>query len=316
MSLTFSVPEQEFPPLPNLSSTTCTSEPLSVSVAPISNVTSPSLDETFAIDLPPMSQLDSSVLEALPQTMKDKILRGYAKLEQISTVTVPSIESGQTVGVQKSPARLAGLSPNSTEKRGRGRGRGRGRRRGRGRGRGRDSALYKSPQKQSGLRSASKGVSEISPGKQRRLFEDTKDEEDDVVGSGSVCDVVGPGPSQLTSDNGTQNAAVEDTTTTLKIVIDDQAHFLSEFRAYLKEWVHNSSAGPLDSDLEKVAAYFVELWRSDMEAVFIILRGFRRVVGKQRSASWCAAFNSILDTVQNCVFLDYNGTLPIEKISV
>jgi len=36
-------------------------------------------DESFAIDLPPASQLDSSVLEALPPSMKEKILQSYAK---------------------------------------------------------------------------------------------------------------------------------------------------------------------------------------------------------------------------------------------
>ena len=292
--------------MPNLTSST-TSELLSI--APISNVIPPSLDETFAIDLPPMSQLDSSVLEALPQTMKEKILRGYTKQEQkkkeqTSTLTMPSVESGQAVGFQKSPAKLAGHSP---EKRGRGRRRGRGR--GRGRGKGRGSALHKSPQK--GF--ASTGVSEISPEKQKRLFESVPDTKDGQSVSTGVCDTLNHSPSKFISDNG---KVVEDNATFHNIVIKDQALFLSEFRAYLKDWVHNSPNGPLTSDLEKVVGYFVDLWRTDMEAVFVILRGFRRLVGKQGSASWCAAFNSLLDTVQNCVFLDYRGKLPIERISV
>lgn len=36
------------------------------------------LDEYFAIDLPPASQLDTSVLEALPAALKDKILKTYS----------------------------------------------------------------------------------------------------------------------------------------------------------------------------------------------------------------------------------------------
>lgn len=36
-------------------------------------------DESFLIDLPPMSQLDASVLEALPDALRDQILRSYEK---------------------------------------------------------------------------------------------------------------------------------------------------------------------------------------------------------------------------------------------
>ena len=36
-------------------------------------------DESFSIDLPPASQLDDSVLEALPSSMKNKILQSYAE---------------------------------------------------------------------------------------------------------------------------------------------------------------------------------------------------------------------------------------------
>ena len=36
-------------------------------------------DESFSIDLPPASQLDDSVLEALPPSMKNKILQSYAE---------------------------------------------------------------------------------------------------------------------------------------------------------------------------------------------------------------------------------------------
>ena len=46
-----------------------------------------SVDESFAIDLPPASQLDSSVLEALPSSLREKILRGYSK-EVPPTATV------------------------------------------------------------------------------------------------------------------------------------------------------------------------------------------------------------------------------------
>ena len=37
-------------------------------------------DESFLIDLPPVSQLDCSVLEALPSLMRNQILRSYEKL--------------------------------------------------------------------------------------------------------------------------------------------------------------------------------------------------------------------------------------------
>ena len=43
-------------------------------------VTKPSpVDDSFLIDLPPMSQLDCSVLEALPSAMRNQILRSYEK---------------------------------------------------------------------------------------------------------------------------------------------------------------------------------------------------------------------------------------------
>lgn len=43
-------------------------------------VTKPSpVDDSFLIDLPPMSQLDCSVLDALPSAMRNQILRSYEK---------------------------------------------------------------------------------------------------------------------------------------------------------------------------------------------------------------------------------------------
>ena len=46
-------------------------------------------NESFTIELPPASQLDSSVLEALPPSMKEMILQSYAK-----EISVPDIAAG------------------------------------------------------------------------------------------------------------------------------------------------------------------------------------------------------------------------------
>jgi len=40
-----------------------------------------SLDETFSLDLPPVSQLDSNVLEALPTELREKIVASYSKMQ-------------------------------------------------------------------------------------------------------------------------------------------------------------------------------------------------------------------------------------------
>ena len=41
------------------------------------------MDESFAVELPPASQLDSSVLEALPASLRERILNGYARKQQL-----------------------------------------------------------------------------------------------------------------------------------------------------------------------------------------------------------------------------------------
>ena len=99
-----------------------------------------------------------------------------------------------------------------------------------------------------------------------------------------------------------------------KIVIEDLDDFLSVFRAYLKEWVHGSLSGPLDSDLAKVTTYFTQLCEDNLEAVFVVLQGFRRLLVNLGIPEWFAAFNSLLATVQNCLHVNYSGTLPVENI--
>lgn len=56
------------------------SYPLACSGAAVSKPASTtSADESFLIDLPPMSQLDCSVLDALPLSLRNQILRSYEK---------------------------------------------------------------------------------------------------------------------------------------------------------------------------------------------------------------------------------------------
>lgn len=266
-----------------------------------------SLDDTFVIDIPPASQLDSSVLEALPQDMREKILRSYAKLEQVSE---PSAETVSTSGnVQKSPSHL----PGGESKGGRGRGGRGGRGRGRGRGKG-TASPNRSPQKQVGLRTTSVRVSEMPPEKQKRLIDFT-----------NVTDASGAvEPTLLQSDDAmhaTPSVTLEHDDEVVPsdegIIIDDDDQFLSDFRAYLKEWVRNSPKGPLESDLKKVTDYFIRLYnnkRSDI--LFVILLGLRRHILNPQCMGWSAAFNHLLEAIQSRVQLDYNGTLPVEKISI
>lgn len=57
-------------------------------------------DDSFVIDLPPMSQLDSSVLEALPPYLREKILNEYANKKDDSTQKqvqlIPAIPSARS----------------------------------------------------------------------------------------------------------------------------------------------------------------------------------------------------------------------------
>ena len=48
------------------------------------------LDETFSLDLPPASQLDSNVLKALPTQLREKILASYGSMGQVSGQHAPT----------------------------------------------------------------------------------------------------------------------------------------------------------------------------------------------------------------------------------
>ena len=50
------------------------------------------LNESFLIDVPPASQLDHSVLDALPPLLQKKIMEGYSKREQTVAQVVPKNE--------------------------------------------------------------------------------------------------------------------------------------------------------------------------------------------------------------------------------
>lgn len=46
------------------------------------------MDESFLIDLPPVSQLDPSVLDALPSAMRDQILKHVAQIGNFKNVAL------------------------------------------------------------------------------------------------------------------------------------------------------------------------------------------------------------------------------------
>ena len=69
-------------PLPNLATQTLDKGLYSSTDQDINDITVqstvPGPDESFAIDLPPASELDASVLEALPLPLRDRILKSYS----------------------------------------------------------------------------------------------------------------------------------------------------------------------------------------------------------------------------------------------
>lgn len=154
----------------------------------------------------------------------------------------------------------------------------------------------------------------VSPEKQKRLIDFTNMTD----ASGAVE------PTLLQSDDAmhaTTSVTLEQDDKMVpsdEIIIDDDDQFLSEFRAYLKKWVCNSPTGPLESNLKKVTDYFIRLYNSKRsDILFVIFLGLRRhILNHQRCMGWSAAFNHLLEAIQSRVQLDYNGTLPVEKISI
>ena len=291
---------QEMPPVPSLPST---SKP-----AGQPQVEATNLDETFAIDVPPASQLDSSVLEALPPELADKILRCYDRGGQSS-------ETSETPGTDGDAKKKPPLKPPThtsprDETVGR---RGRGRGRGRGKGRGSGSPI-RSPLKRTAASSSSREGSK----NQIRLFEVLAGQEPAETRhhqhKGGASDTIVPRQAttseahKATTDAESIGGDESATITSCEVTQDE---FISEFRAYLKEWVYSSPSGPVHSDLEKVVAYTVDLCSNNLEAVFVVLQSFRRVTMNQGCTEWSNAFNSLLESVQGCT---HNATLPIDKI--
>ena len=276
------------------------------------------LNDTFVIDLPPASQLDSSVLEALPPELTDKILRSYSSKEDREENGIGrGLAVPVSVGnVQKSPI-IWLAEDNGVGRRGRGKGRGRGRGTG---------SPNRSPSKR-----GNKETATVSPKKQKRLFEllpesrasEAKELKQQCNGTSNEAidpQLISRDHHTMTRESPVQierDEPIEAQTTTsyeLTTPPDPQDQFLAEFRAYLKEWVRESPKGPLDSDLESVTEFFIELCGSGSDSVFIVLRGFRRLVANTRDTDWCTAFNSLLGSVQDCISSIHNATLPIEPI--
>ena len=229
----------------------------STSSCPAGELTAPvtqtaDLDDTFPIDLPPNSQLDSSVLEALPQAMKNKILSSYAKLEKDSPTTLPSCESSadsaKGSSVLRSPARL---SPNRRGRRGE-------------RGKGRGSSLHR-------RQISGTAASNASPERQKLLTELTEPTPRPCVLAESISVENGTEqkqslPTAAVKDEDSGSVKSQDSDDIL--LIEDHAQFCVHFREYLKEWVEMSVSGPLEEDLEKVVSYFIKLCRHNLEFNF------------------------------------------------
>ena len=161
-----------------------------------------------------------------------------------------------------------------------------------------------------------------SPKKQTRLFEllpesSSEAKEFQKQGNGRRSESLNP---QLISSNHATATiapmAIEPLITTSCEVTapDPQDILLAEFRAFLKEWVRESPGGPLESDLEKMTAYFVKLCDSDSASVFVVLCGFRRLALNTGDVDWWTAFNTLLGSVQDCISSEHKAVFPIDPL--
>ena len=310
VSLSYRTLPSLLPPLPNLSST-----PASNAVPLPPPPRTPNLDDTFLVDLPPASQLDCSVLCALPSNLRDKILSGYAKAGQTVTLCNPGAIGRERRGTAAGVYTLLGRAAPSPEtagcspgKGGTRRGRRGGGRRGRGRGRGRGGGSPQGYCQRQGIRtktSASKtSALSTSPGKQvllTNMREAAVYETDEFAQQLSISEAPFPPKVNEEDERG-------------EIIIEDQADFLSVFRSYLRDWVHGSLTGPVESDVTEVTTYCTNLCKDNLEPVFIVLQWFRRFVVSLNIPVWVTVFNTLLANVQSCVCRECNGTLPIENI--
>ena len=206
------------------------------------------MDESFAVELPPASQLDSSVLEALPASLRRRILNGYRQqMMPPSSSDLPA--SRVTAAGSKREATFDPIHPLPEVK-----------------------TFHPPPVVRIHV-----GASETTP----------------------VC-------RELTS--GLLHAKPKGVPT------GDESTFLSEHRAYLKDWVAHFSDGPRDSDVQKVVVYFTDLARRNLEVVNVLLKYFRRLVLNSDLCRWYSIFNFLLQKLQAEIRRQYGGTLSVNEI--
>ena len=307
------------------------------------------MDESFVIDLPPASQLDTSVLTSLPPSLAEKILEGYSKRQQLLERTsgevdreggreleggsdeaiVPGQHSSEPESLRaastaqspskgketssvlpwvagalvQAPSAVHGTRRTSSPRGGRGRTRRRG---------GRRAPLYGFPARPSRGRRGRVKVggrcgADVLPGGLLTLHDAL------LLPPASPPSVDADEPKPLESSN--SNCLHNDSSPLGDlIVIKDDLSFLSDARAYLRDWVDHFPDGPLDDDTEKVNEFLLHLLRSNRFVLLAVLRFLRRLLLSRPSEGWFPTFNALVSSVQGSLRADRNCTLPIANI--
>ena len=250
------------------------------------------LEESFRIDLPPASQLDRSVLEALPSPMRQRVLQGYAR--RGLSVDGKSEETGERDLLQDQGYTRRDLSVDLKSE-----------------GTGKRDLLQDQGYAREGL--IVDGKSRGASG--RDLFQDgTKTAADSVLMDSANHHVVAIEGETTT---GEQNAASKDDD---EIIIEDEKHYLNCWKDHMSEWYCSFPKGPTEIDVPKIADYLARLARTNLEMVELCLKKFRRLLvlrgaDQESDNSWCSCFDRALQGVQESVREEYYIRLIIKPFN-
>ncbi|XP_073768289.1 DNA repair protein REV1 isoform X1 [Danio rerio] len=89
------------------------------------------------------------------------------------------------------------------------------------------------------------------------------------------------------------------------------AHEFSEIRTLLREWVTTISE-PMEEDILQVVKYCTELVEDkDLEKLYLVIKYMKRLMQQSSESVWSMAFDFVLDNVQVVVQQTYGSTLKI-----
>ena len=219
------------------------------------------------IDLPPMSQLDCSVLDALPSAMRNQILRSYEKSLKSEDIQLSKL-------VEKEREELLSLLTSTSD------------------------ANVQQPE----------GVHVLTS----ELVSDSDQHTDAKREAESIFIA----EREIESSHVQQEEVATSSTKDAVILVGNQEEFLKEFRKYLKEWLANSTGGPIESDALKFTDFFTTFAQSNLEVTLIMLRFFRRHILQLENKRWSLYFNTLLAKIQDVVKQCSGGTLNISELDV